>query len=100
MVIQSVEQFHGFPHRQKLLQGGLLELDAGLLPEPVAQWLAAIANGASGGGQAALQHLDGGALAGPVRAEQAKASAGVELQADAVHGLHFRVVLDEAGGLK
>ncbi len=97
VVIQAAKQFQRLAYRQEVLQGGLLEQDAGLGTETFAQRGAPIAHAARRGRQDSLHDLDGGGLAGAIGSEQAEAAAFAHAEGQSVDGdraavMHHQVV--------
>lgn len=86
--IEAGEQAQGIAHRQKILQRGVLELDADAGTIVGAAWRAVKQDLAAVRGEDPLQQLYGGGLARPVRAEQAEAAAGGNGKVEPVHRLY------------
>ena len=93
--VKSTEQRDALPHREKVLQRGLLEKDTGFLAKAVAERLAAVTHLAGGRRQNPLHDLDGGGLAGAVGAQQPEAHALRHAERHAGHGKGGRILLDE-----
>jgi len=92
VVVQRVEEAEVLAHGQEILQRGVLELDADPLAVVRVQRAAAVADFARRGPHQPFEHFHGGALAGTVGPEQAQAAALLDVEADAIDGLHARIV--------
>src|SRR5205823_7695918 len=93
--VEPAEQRDRLAHGEKVLQRGPLEENAGVLAKARAERLAAVAYLAGGRRQDPLHDLDGGGLAGAVRAEQAETDAFGHAERHAGHGGGAGVLLDE-----
>src|SRR5438067_1294705 len=93
--VEPPEQRDRLAHGEKVLQRGPLEENAGVLAKARAERLAAVAYLAGGRRQDPLHDLDGGGLAGAVRAEQAETDAFGHAERHAGHGGGAGVLLDE-----
>ena len=97
-LIKAGKKFQRFHHAQLLWQGSGLQRRANFVFEFFGIFLrieAADGDAAAVWGAYAFQNLHRGGLAGAVRAEQSEDFALFHVEADAAHGLHVAVVLDE-----
>src|ERR687887_250887 len=98
--VVAAEQADGLLDGQLAVEAGRLQHDADALAEVPLAALRVVAEHldlAAAALAVALQDLDGGRLAGAVRAEEGEALALGDLEVDAAHGFQLAVALAEAG---
>ncbi len=90
-IVQALKHRQSFADREEILQRGILELNAGLLPETASGRVTEVQNLARRRLSHAFDNLDGRCLAGTVRSQQAETGAFSYAEADAVDGEYSRI---------